>query len=116
MTKRAFEFYKNNSSAWYLDLPEWNGDPEDLQMVEGADEWLDLLSAHTAKVTVTMSDENFEGAASLKLLRLREKNLGGGGIYDLEIYHDKKVALKLWLCGVTEFVFGRIPQRIYFKV
>ncbi len=114
MSVREFEFYKNNDSEWYLELPEWEGDPKDLQMLDGADDWLDLLSKCGSKITLSMSDEDFEGASILTLLRLKEENLGGGGIYYLETYKGEKIALQLWLCDVTEFVFGHIPQKIYF--
>lgn len=116
MTKRAFKFYKNSKSEWYLDLPEWEGDLDELQMIDGADQWLDLLSNNALSITVWIADENFKGASILTLLHVREENLGGGGDYYLESYQSKKVELKLWLCKVTEFVFGNIPQRIYFAL
>jgi hypothetical protein len=115
MVKRTFEFYKNEKDEWYLNLPEWKGDPEDLQMVEGADKWLDLVSNNASTVKLTLSDEQFDSAEALTLLRIREDNLGGGGIYFLETYRDKNVDLKLWLCEVTSFVFKTIPQKIYFN-
>ncbi|MES2650130.1 MAG: DUF6717 family protein [Bacteroidota bacterium] len=116
MLIKTFEFQKNNKSEWYILLPGWKGDPEDLQMVEGADEWLDVLSNKGSKLILTLSDKNFEGAEVLALLRLREENLGGGGIYYFESYKGERIGLKLWLCEVTRFVFKNIPQRIYFEV
>lgn len=116
MIKRVFTFYKNDSGEWYINLPEWKGDPEDLQMVEGADKWLDLISNHDKKVKLTLADSSFKDAEVLTLLHIREENLGGGGDYFLENYDSKKVNLKLWLCEVTSFVFEGIPQKIYFKV
>lgn len=115
MIKRTFKFEKNATNEWYMILPEWKGDPEDLQMIEGADEWLDLLSITGEKVKLILSDKKFEDAEFLSLLRIREENLGGGGIYYLERYQGEKVDLKLWLCEVTRFVFAAIPQRIYFS-
>lgn len=114
--KKTFTFKKLKNTNWYLILPEWEGDPEDLQMVEGADDWLELVSMKGTEVKLTLSDKKFDDAESLALLRLREENLGGGGIYYLESYQGKNIGLKLWLCEVTRFVFGEIPQRIYFKV
>jgi hypothetical protein len=112
--KQLFKFYKNDKSEWYLNLPEWDGDPEDLQMVEGADQWLDVLSNNGSKIEVVMADEVFDDAEMLTLLHVKEENLGGGGIYYLENYQGKKIDLKLWLCEVTRFVFKDLPQRIYF--
>jgi hypothetical protein len=116
MTLRKFKFNKNSKGEWYMDLPEWSGDAADLQMVEGADQWLALLSNKEDEVEVMIADEHFDHAESLVLLRVREANLGGGGDYCLEIYQGKKINLKLWLCEVTRFVFGNLPKRIYFKV
>ncbi|RYG13450.1 MAG: hypothetical protein EOO07_17690 [Chitinophagaceae bacterium] len=110
-----FRFYKKGEE-WWMDLPGWEGDPEDLQMIEGADKWLELLSDKKAEVSILLTNENFKDAEMLSLMRIREANFGGGGIYFLENYQGKKTHLKLWLCHVTEFVFGEIPQRIYFKV
>lgn len=114
MVKRSFSFYKNEKAEWYIELPEWTGDPEDLQMVEGADRWLDFVSQNAEKINLILADQHFENAEVLTLLHVREPNLGGGGIYYLENYQNTKVDLKLWLCDVTAFVFGCIPQKIYF--
>ncbi len=116
MTKRIFEFYKNKDGEWYLNLPQWKGDPADLQMVEGADKWLDLVSNHAESIKIILSDTSFEAAEILTLLRMREDNLGRGGIYYLESYQSQKIGLKIWLCEVTRFVFNQIPQKVYFRV
>lgn len=116
MSIEKFEFNKNIKGEWYLNLPEWKGDPEELQMVEGADRWLSLLAGHAVKINVLLSDKKFAGADNLTLLHIRDANLGGGGNYYLETYKGKEIGLKLWLCEVTRFVFGTIPQRIYFKL
>lgn len=116
MVKREFQFYQTAAAKWYLDLPEWKGDPEELEMVEGADKWLDLVSNQSKHVQLRLSDEKFENAEILTLLHVREENLGGGGNYYLDTYLGQKVDLKLWLCEVTRFVFKSIPQRIYFLV
>jgi hypothetical protein len=85
-------------------------------MIQGADEWLNLLSKQGEKVTVNLSNEKFDNAAYLTLIRLGEENLGGGGNYLLETYQNKKINLKIWICEVTEFIFGEYPQKLYFKV
>lgn len=115
MAKKELEFKKNDKGEWYVILPEWDGDPEDLQMVEGADQWLDLLSNQETAIKLLLADEKFSNAETLTLLHIREANLGGGGDYYLETYQGKKVELKFWLCEVTRFVFDDLPQRIYFS-
>lgn len=39
--ERAIRYYKNAKGEWYADIPEWAGDLENLQMVEGADTLLE---------------------------------------------------------------------------
>ena len=114
MVKKELTFNKNEKGEWYLQLPEWNGDPADLQMVEGADQWLELVSKGNSKINLTLSTDNFDGAEVLTLLRTKEQNLGGGGIYYLENYQGEAVRLKIWLCEVTRFIFDDLPQKIYF--
>lgn len=116
MNPKIFVFEKNEKGEWYLQLPEWDGDPEDLQMIQGADQWLDLLSSGESNISVQISSSNFDKAEVLTLIRLGEENLGGGGNYYLETYNNNQVKLKLWLCEVTTFIFGDYPQRIYFNV
>lgn len=113
--KRDFRFYKTPKGDWYIDLPEWKGDPEDLQMIQGADEWLDLVGSSN-EVVLCISDIDFDDAEFMTLIRLGEPNLGGGGNYFLETYKSKPVNLKIWLCEIVDFVFGQYPQRIYFAV
>jgi len=112
--KREFRFYKTVNDEWFVDLPEWKGDPDDLQMIQGADEWLMLIADGTKGVLITISDKAFEDAYFMKLLRLGEPNLGGGGNYFLETYQHKKLNLKIWLCEIVKFIFGEYPQRLYF--
>ncbi len=111
--KRDFRFYKIATGDWYIDLPEWKGDPEDLQMIQGADEWLDLVS-NSNEVTLSIADCSFDEADYLTLIRLGETNLGGGGNYFLERYQNRSVGLKIWLCEIVTFIFDQYPQRIYF--
>jgi len=38
------DFYKETTGEWYIDLPDYPGPKEDLQMVLGADKMLDPIS------------------------------------------------------------------------
>lgn len=116
MVKRNFKFYRNDKGVWYITLPEWIGDEDDLQMIEGADKWLDLMSSGGDEVALIIANSTFEDAAFLMLIRLGEENLGGGGNYFLENFQSAPVGLKVWLCEVVEFIFDEYPQRIYFAL
>ncbi|MDN3587849.1 hypothetical protein QWY86_14295 [Pedobacter aquatilis] len=113
--ERAIRFYKNAKGEWYADIPEWAGDPADLQMVEGADELLDWISKSSNGCKIIWADSHMADAERLVLVYAREENLGGGGDYLLEHFKGNLVNHKLWLCYVTEFVFKALPETIYFK-
>lgn len=112
---QTFRFYKEANSRWYIDLPEWTGSKDELEMVEGADTMLDIVSGQTNECFLRMSDENFENAEVLVLEKTRIPNHGGGGDYLLETYEGETILHRMWLCEVTEYVFKALPQYIYFK-
>ncbi|WP_343531822.1 DUF6717 family protein [Pedobacter sp.] len=114
--KRNLKFYKTAHDEWFVDMPEWGGSLEDLQMIQGADDWLNLLNHGKKEVQLKLANEPFQHASFLTLIRLGEENLGGGANYFLETYQNEKVDLKIWLCDVVGFIFGDYPQRIYFEV
>ena len=78
---RNLRFYKTEQAEWFVYLPEWEGDAEDLQMIQGADEWLELLSNGATEIKLNIANEPFEKASFLTLIRLGEENLGGGANY-----------------------------------
>lgn len=114
---RTYRFYKDEY-GWFVDLPEWEGDVWDLQMVMGADVFLDLLSQGETEVFVTLSEKEFEGCEVLEMThlgRLEGPEYGSGAWYILEEYAGLRFDLSMWLCDVTKFVFGDFPTKIYFK-
>ena len=113
--QRAIRFYKNAKNEWYADIPEWGGNIDDLQMVEGADQLLDWVAASANECKLLMADAHFDNSEIMELVYAREENLGGGGDYLLETFRSEVKNHKLWLCNVTEFVFKLLPERIYFK-
>lgn len=114
MTKN-FRFYKELDGRWYVELPDWNGPKEDLEMVQGADTMLDLISGTAPECYLKLSDVPFEQAELLELEHTPEPNLGGGGDYLLDKYEGETTLLRIWLCEVTNYVFKGLPERIYFK-
>ena len=119
MTRR-FKFYKESTGNWYVDIPEWEGTKGDLQMVSGADTFLEILAEGECEVYVVLSDEYFEGSDNLEIKelgRLEGWELGEGAWYKLISYRGiPYFDLDMWLCDVTKFVFGDFPKIIYFSV
>lgn len=114
---KNYRFYKDDF-GWFIDLPEWDGERWDLQMVAGADTFLDLLSQGESEVFVTLSEKPFDDCESLEFEhygRLEAWELGEGAWYKLYSYQGQSYDLSMWLCDVTKFVFGDFPDRIYFK-
>lgn len=114
---RSYKFYKDED-GWFVDLPEWEGEKWELQMVMGSDTFLDILSQGEDVVYVTMSTEYFEGADVLQftqLGKLEGPELGEGAWYFLNEYRGMSYTLEMWLCHVTTFVFGDYPNKIYFR-
>ncbi len=106
-------FDKEDSGLWYVDLPTWTGGKGELLMVSGADTLLDIIANGKNRVTVNVSLKPFKGASKLTLVRKGDEE--GGGHYMIEYLGEKKLDLPLWLCDVTNFVFGYIPKEIYIQ-
>lgn len=108
---RTFRFYKELDNRWYADVPEWTGFKEELEMVSGADTMLDIIAQGESEVRLKLSTKHFDNSSCLKLLR--EDSEIGGGHYVMEKYIGIEFNLELWLCEVTRFVLGCIPENIY---
>ncbi|MBE7174203.1 MAG: hypothetical protein INR73_26750 [Williamsia sp.] len=112
----AYKFIKTGNE-WYIDLPEYieqGGSKGDLQMVEGADKMLDMMAENQSSVVINISKEQFEGADVLNLTEKCDPYIGGG-YYFLKYYQGREINQTMWLCQVTEFVFGDIPQQLFVK-
>jgi len=111
---KTLKFYKEISGKWFVDLPEWNGDKTDLEMVSGADTMLDIISEGENEVVLLFSKKYFDNSNKLELLSLAT-DIGNGAYYKLNKYIGIKFHLKIWLCDVTKFVFGDFPKKIFFS-
>lgn len=106
---KSFKFEKEIGDRWYVVLPEWTGPKEDLEMVCGADALCEILAQGENSVHVDIDREPFEG---YKYKLDFVKHASGGGDYHLTSeFYDFPV----WLCHVTEFVFGDLPKSIYIR-
>jgi len=113
---KQHRFYREGT-GWYIDLPEYlaqGGSKGDLAMVAGADTMLDIVAGREASVTIQMDEQPFDGADELVLTQLCDPVMGGG-YYLMKEFEGRNVSQNMWLCGVTEFVFGSMPEQIYVK-
>lgn len=83
-------------------------------MVEGADVMLDVMSGNADKVSLIISRDQFEGSDTLQLTEVCDPVIGGG-MYLLPEFEGKNINQQMWLCAVTEFVFGDLPETIFVK-
>jgi hypothetical protein len=107
---RTFEFYKEGEN-WFIDLPEWEGSKAELAMVSGADAMLDIISEGTGKARLTISLQEFTNSDALK--KLNDTPEIGGARYIMSKYKGIEYNLEMWLCAVTEWLFGYMPDNIY---
>lgn len=127
------KFYREDG-RWYIDLPEFIelglGNKNNLLMVDGADTLLDILagnkpnkSADGTEVNVIFGNEPFDGHTHTLNKKVMGKNQSlldylGHAPVDYGAYYDVKEldGHQVWLCPVTEYVFGGgYPETIYLK-
>ncbi len=128
---KTLSFYKE-AGIWYADLPAFleagMGTKANLMMVDGSDTFLDYLSNNSAKATLKLSTDQFEGAdATLNKIRIGiNKGLldsighalvDYGAYYHVDSFKGEALNHQLWLCPVTEYVFeGGYPENIFIKL
>lgn len=107
---REFKFYKDQNNRWYIDLPEWDGYKEDLEMVCGADLMLDIAAQGEGHAYLTISTEELDSPRFV--LKFNKEDMGGAWYYLKSDLYE----FELWLCYVTKFVFdGTLPKTLYLK-
>ncbi len=120
-------FYKEDG-IWYADLPEFLeaglGTRANLMMVDGADTFLDKLSEMGDRITLRISPEDFKGS-EIVMHKIRigldqavldavgHAPVDYGAYYRVDKDHGEPSDHLLWLCPVTEYVFGDYPDIIY---
>ena len=104
-------FYKSQEEYWYVDMPEWEGSIDALEMVRGADDMLDELSNHTGgDVHLRIATSAFDDCE--RLIKIQDDVVGGGAYYGYASTYEPKI---IWLCSVSDWYFGYHPENIYFK-
>lgn len=119
MIRENFTFIKNEHGEWFINLPEYPGPKEDLQMVAGADTFLEIISNEKDEVNVKFTNNEFKGAEQLyftELGRVEGFEMGTGAWYEIKSYEGVDNEFRMWLCDVTKFVFNEFPRVIYFQM
>lgn len=104
----SFERY--DDGRWYVVFPEYEGDHEDLEMVEGADKMLDALTDDNLYVDTIVSLEKLPSGFMLKM----ESHDDFGAFYN--VIGCEQFEGNVWLCNVVHDFFGEHPEEIYFRV
>jgi len=123
---KTIDFVKENG-LWYVDLPDFLeggfGFKGNLLMVAGADTFLEKYSYGNDRVTVTVSNSEFENCKNLvncgigydaeTLIRYNHPPVNSGGYY-LCVEDDHM----MWLCPTLLYVFetDEYPTHIYFYI
>lgn len=112
---KSYDFYKDGwTDYWYVDIPNWAGEKADLQMVEGADTMLELMSQGDRRFRVSFSTQKEMGFDKLEFVR-ETPEYEEGALYNLKTFCGIDYELSVWLCNVTKWVFGNFPNEIYVK-
>jgi hypothetical protein len=127
---QVLSFVKENG-IWYADLPEFLeaglGSRANLMMVDGADTFLDLLAKGNTRITLQISSQPFQGwqtkmhkikiGLNSSLLQLiGHAPVDYGAYYKVTQMNGEAYNHQLWLCPVTEYVFGNYPLEIFTSI
>ena len=105
-------FERFESGRWYVVFPEYEGDQEDLEMVEGADKMLDALSSDGLYSTLNVGIEEPDSGEYFTMeLEAHDEDGAFYNIKDCPQYEGT-----IWLCNVVHEFFGNHPDRIYCSV
>lgn len=104
-------------TKWFVDLPLYEGDVNDMQMVFGADTMLELYSGGRREYEIGLRTDESDciseanAGESAELIKLREDADGATYFVKSRLYRDE-----LWLCPVTKYVFGEYPDTIKLSI
>ena len=105
--------FRRQGSRWYITYLSGGWSMQDMELTEGADKFLNMLSNGLKKLQVRLSREVFDGSNLLQLVELCIEPKGGG-IYLFNPGRKSNSSL-FWICDLALLVFGDIPERIYLK-
>lgn len=111
-------FYKEDKK-WYIDYPEWTGEKWELEMVFGADTFLDIVAGPNDECYIQISSEPFVADTepiktnAYPLVKIEDTPSIGGAKYLLKDWYGTEYNHEIWLCHVVEHIFGEMPEIIY---
>lgn len=107
------KFIKELNGEWFVDLPSWEGERWELEMVAGADDMLNILSEGLDEIELYLSTEgtlsNFQGVLELE----EQPHFIENGAFYTFTSTDGLFSMKIWLCHVAHFVFNEYPKQIF---
>ena len=111
----TISFTREDNGRWYVDLPNWKGSHDSLQMVAGADDMLELIGngAPHVKLQVIKHNTRLDGLDVDMICDRIDCSMTGGATY--RVFDKKGDVNKMWLCPVTLFVLGEYPKHLYIK-
>ena len=106
-------FTKEANDKWYVDFPNWPLSHDNLEMVAGADDLLDILNDDTDHVRVEVKLKQAEGIQLTKV----HSALTKGAFYTVDGVRgwENPYTIRrkqLWLCPVTLTVLGHYPKHL----
>ena len=115
-TYLKISFTKESNGRWYVDFPSWPLSHDNLEMVAGADDMLDLLNDGSNHIHLLISEIPMNNCVELtkvysaltKGAFYTAKGIEGWGNPNAIRYKQ------LWLCPVTLTIIGHYPNKIYF--
>jgi hypothetical protein len=113
---RTLSFYRDET-GWYIDLPNWPGPKGALAMVLGADTMLEYLGEGQSYVRLEVTeraDVALQNPDAWLGVRYHHAHPDGDGAFYTTLLDGH--AHQLWLCGVTEFVYGYMPKMLAVRV
>lgn len=105
-------FECTEDGRWFVVFPEYEGPQEDLEMVEGADEMLDVLTMDLITVTLDINIEE-PGIGEYFILELESHDDDGAFYNVIDCPHFSG---NIWLCNVVHELFNEHPERFYVQL
>ena len=113
---KQFHFIRKQG-LWFIELPDYarkKGLPDPFVPVvaEGFDTLLDGLADGAAALQLQAHLQPFDGAEVMELVQPDKAK--EGAYYLVKSLHGKPYVLLVWMSEITRFLFGFLPERIYF--